>query len=96
MALALMNLIAPLLLDENKPRGACYYAVLVFVVAGLVVTVLLLKDTSHLLENSVDKSGDRVSDSLVTTADSSRQWYGVCFSSGLHVVLTSGRRWIKH
>ena len=61
-----MNLIAPLLLDEDKPRGTCYYAVLVCVIAGLGVTALFLKDTSHLLDNgkSTDKSAE--SDSSTT------------------------------
>jgi hypothetical protein len=71
VALALMNLIAPLLLDENEPRGTCYYAVLVVVIAGLVVTALFLKDTSHLLDNS--KSAARIADSDGTTATEAQQ-----------------------
>lgn len=67
VALALMNLIAPVLLDENNARGGCYYAVLVFAIAGLVATYLFLKDTSHLLDSDVDKSTDRVSDSSPPT-----------------------------
>lgn len=63
VALALMNLIAPLLLDENEPRGACYYAVMVFVSAGLLVTAIFMKDTSHLLDSDKPASSAVDSDS---------------------------------
>ena len=78
VALALTNLLAPVLLDAEEPRGACYYAVLgaqrtplplvadgigtalltdallcwlraVVVMAGLVSSALLLKDTREVV-----------------------------------------------
>ena len=56
VALALMNLVAPLLMDPSEPRGTVYWVVLVLIVLGLLVSVLAMRESDATLDT---KKGDR-------------------------------------